>query len=107
MGDRAADQRIVLDRTRQGRRDQLEARDAELARQGDQTPVGRRWRPQAKVELIQRLRVPGARPEEPLFGLLRLGGGQGQGARQQAERHGAKARDRVGRLRVRSHRPPS
>ena len=68
MGDRAPDERIVLDGARQGGRDQLEARETEILRQRDEAAIlGRRPR-QAGVELLQGLRVPRLSPEKSLFG---------------------------------------
>ena len=105
MGDRAADQRIVLDGARQGDRHQLEPGQAEVARQRDEAAVLGGRCGEAGVELLEGLRVPGR--EESLFRLGGLGLGDGQRPGQQGERHGAQAGRARSRMRVRPHGRPS
>ena len=108
MGDRAPDERIVLDGARQGRAaTSSRRRETEILRQRDEAAILGRRRRQAGVELLQRLRVPRLSPEKSLLGVLRPAVGDRQRAREQAERDGAQAGRRPGGARFRSHGRPS
>ena len=107
MGDGAADQRIILDGARERRGDQLQAGEAEVTRQRDQTAIVLCRRREACVELLQRPGTPGPCPKKLLIGMFRLGTGHGQRAREQSQRDRAQARRSIGGVHFGSHGCPS